>query len=187
MFSGQQLIESLSNSLASSLLVGNTTKIQKVNDALQEAFICHNDDMLQVKKKHIVLCAGIGNNAFIETMTASSKKIPTMQARSCLTLVLEGDLPDMSILLPGLKIFIAPQYHQRKIYWLYTYGVDLMITKEKKEIDAMRLKNQLHALFDFFPSLKKFDLNFYARRFKSEVQHSALKSWHCGYSKVCYF
>lgn len=172
LFSGEELIAKLAEDLSSSFIFGNIKEIKKIDANTQSTTLDSDGTQIPIISKYIILCAGSGNAILAEMVKAPLKKNLKMQQRSCLALTLAGDLPNISLLLPGQKIFIAPQYdHHGRVHWIYTYGIDPAVTGMPKEHDAARLKKQLNALFDFFPSLQKnayFDIHAYnALKFES--------------------
>ncbi|WP_116963789.1 FAD-dependent oxidoreductase [Fastidiosibacter lacustris] len=155
LFSGQSLIDRLSLELTHSFIVGNITKITESSSGLHEVILVNNKQQKKIEAKYVILCAGSGNDALVDLIDIPGKIPQNMQKRRCQVLVLEGNLPNLSVLFPGLKMFIVPQYKGNKIYWLYTFGTDPVIETEQDDTnDKSHLNQQIQSLFRLFPLLK---------------------------------
>ncbi|MCE3267771.1 MAG: dependent oxidoreductase family protein [Burkholderiales bacterium] len=114
----------------------------------------------KVKSKKISICAGNGTEEVLNHIEGVEKQIE-IQNRFCQVLVLKGKLPNLSLLVPDQKFFIAPQSdYPNNIQWLCTYDEDPVIVKSEVEsnikqesINLKRLTKQFQKLQIIFPTL----------------------------------
>jgi hypothetical protein len=114
----------------------------------------------KVKSKKISICAGNGTENILNHIEGVDKQIE-IQNRFCQVLVLKGKLPNLSLLVPDQKFFIAPQSdNQGNTQWLCTYDEDPVIVNSEIEssikqesINLERLTQQFQKLQTIFPTL----------------------------------
>ncbi|MBY0379403.1 MAG: FAD-dependent oxidoreductase [Burkholderiales bacterium] len=127
------------------------------------------------KAKKIVICAGEGTDLLIEKLRTVHKNAVEIQKRFCQVLSLKGYLPNLSLLIPDEKLFIASQCENDNIpAWLCTYDDDPIIgnTQHEETIHWNRLENQIMHLRKIFPNLfeKVKDMKMYtAKKIESKM------------------
>jgi hypothetical protein len=100
-----------------------------------------------------VVCAGENTAAVIDLIPDVQKSV-AIQTRVCQVVVMRGNVPDASIVVPDAQMFIAPQYAPDGApVMLYTYGTDPLHSETNHRLDTARLEKQLDSLRATLPGL----------------------------------
>lgn len=157
LFDGDLLIERLCQYLSPLFFFGSLTSVKINQDGSKKSVVQTNGVSREIISKHIVFCAGENNLKLIHLIESDDKAAPKIQIRSCQIMTLKGRIPNLSLVLPGLEMFLAPQYTNGEIHWLYTHGYDplVMPNENEGELNTARIKKQVKALYALFPKLDK--------------------------------
>ena len=164
LINGKELMDKLYTQNIMNIVCDNIHGITYTDD---NYVLCGYNQSFKTKK--VVICAGDGTDFLIDKLRNIHKSSVEIQKRFCQVLSLKGYLPNLSLLIPDEKLFIAPQYGSDNTpSWLCTFDDDPIIANTQKDetIHWSRLENQITNLRKIFPSLfeKLKDIKMYTAR-----------------------